>query len=224
MQHVKLTFTGIDRFTDLSAVMRIGRRHPHVEFAVLVGSRTGRAGANRYPDLGVVRDFRNRAIDADVRCAVHLCGSYSRAVMKQQLDVPLRVSRLFDRIQINSSRYNMDSVVKFTQRGKIGVPVIVQWRRGMGETSHFFLFLYGESGGRGRVGLKDWPTRSRFGGFAGGISPANIREAAGYVRLTARPGSWLDMESGVRTDDWFDLAKVEEVIALAAEEEQNNGT
>ena len=69
---VRLTFTGVDAKTDLDAVIGIGRRNPHVEFAVLVGSRTGKPGANRYPDLGVVRDFRRRAVAAGVRCAIHL--------------------------------------------------------------------------------------------------------------------------------------------------------
>ena len=42
---VRLTFTGVDERTDLDQVMRLGRLHPHVEFAVLVGSRSGQTPA-----------------------------------------------------------------------------------------------------------------------------------------------------------------------------------
>ena len=59
-------------------------------------------------------------------------------------------------------------------------------------------------------------------GYAGGISPENIEavldatEAA--VREHGLPGAryWLDMESGVRTENQFDLAKVERVLEAVA--------
>ena len=220
MKPVRLTFTGVDARTDLDAVIGIGRRNPHVEFAVLVGSRTGTIGARRYPEPGVVRDFRRRAVAAGVKCAIHLCGSYSRAVMKKEWEAPLSVSKGFDRIQVNASRYDMTAVEEFKRRYVgIGVTVIVQWRtRHMDKRFPGIAFLHDESGGRGIEGIKYWPMRPRFGGFAGGLGPANIREAVGYVRMTARPGSWLDMETGVRTDDWFDLAKVADAIDLAKNE------
>ena len=222
MKPVRLTFTGVDAKTDLDAVMRIGQTHPHVEFAVLVGSRTGLPGANRYPGLGVVRAFRRRATDADVRCAIHLCGRYSRAIMKQQYEDPLRESFGFDRIQVNARRYDMPAVAEFKRRYvAIGVPVIVQWRT-LNIDTRFpgIVFLHDESGGRGIDGIETWPSRPRFGGFAGGLGAANIRDAVTYMRLTAAPGGWLDMETGVRTDDWFDLDKVEDVIAKAQEEQR----
>ena len=220
MKPVRLTFTGVDARTDLDAVIGIGRRNPHVEFAVLVGSRTGQTGQNRYPDLGVVKDFRRRAVAAGVKCAIHLCGCYSRAVMKKQWEAPLYVSKGFDRIQVNASRYDMTAVEEFKRRYVgIGVTVIVQCRtRHMDKRFPGIAFLHDESGGRGIDGIKHWPLRQRYGGFAGGLGAANIREAVGYVRMTALTGSWLDMETGVRTDDWFDLAKVEDVIDLAKKE------
>jgi len=71
------------------------------------------------------------------------------------------------------------------------------------------------------------PPLVRFGqalhtGYAGGISPANIEavldatEAA--VREHGQPGAryWLDMETGVRTDNQFDLKKVEQVLCAVA--------
>jgi len=59
-------------------------------------------------------------------------------------------------------------------------------------------------------------------GYAGGISPENIESVLDAtetaVRASATPGAayWLDMESGVRTNNQFDLAKVERVLDAVA--------
>ena len=213
---VRLTFTGVDERTDLARVTRIGRLHPHVEFAVLVGSRTGQPGANRYPHMRGVFDFRRVACAEGVRKAIHLCGSYSRAVMKQQWDAPLYVTFGFDRVQVNASHYKMGTMKAFADL--TGIKVIVQWR-GCEETEYpEIAFLHDKSGGRGVNGIKNWPLVGRWSGFAGGLNAENIAEAVGFVRATAPMGSWLDMETGVRTDDWFDLDKVDAVIAAAKEE------
>ena len=216
MKPVRMTFTGVDARTDLARVMRIGRLHPHVEFAVLVGSRTGDPGANRYPHLCDVRDFSRAAREAGVRCAVHLCGRYSRAVMKQQWEGPLFVTFGFDRVQVNASHYKMGAVKAFADLA--GIKVIVQWRGCEATVYPEIAFLHDESGGRGVYGIKDWPLVGRWSGFAGGLTAENIADAVAFVRATAPMGSWLDMETGVRTENWFDLDKVDAVIAAAAEE------
>jgi hypothetical protein len=50
-----------------------------------------------------------------------------------------------------------------------------------------------------------------FCGYSGGIGPATVVEILG--RIAAPDGAlyWIDMESGVRTDGAFDLAKCEAV-------------
>ena len=45
-----ITFTGIDRHTDLAQLARIAQRYPRAEFAMLAGSRTGRDDP-AYPPL-----------------------------------------------------------------------------------------------------------------------------------------------------------------------------
>ena len=51
-------------------------------------------------------------------------------------------------------------------------------------------------------------------GFAGGIGPANTQDVLNQVRALMRP-YWIDMETGVRTDNAFDVAKVEAVLRAA---------
>lgn len=56
-------------------------------------------------------------------------------------------------------------------------------------------------------------------GYAGGVGPNNIAFYLGYFcagRAQARNTApfFLDMESGVRTDDWFDTSKVRAVLEI----------
>jgi phosphoribosylanthranilate isomerase len=56
-------------------------------------------------------------------------------------------------------------------------------------------------------------------GFAGGLGPDNIAELARYVTESMGDSdgpTWLDMESGVRTDDRLDLAKVRAVLEICS--------
>jgi phosphoribosylanthranilate isomerase len=50
-----------------------------------------------------------------------------------------------------------------------------------------------------------------FCGYSGGLGPGTVR--ATLAALPVAPGAayWIDMESGVRTDGQFDLAKCEAV-------------
>lgn len=59
-------------------------------------------------------------------------------------------------------------------------------------------------------------------GYAGGISPDNIEQVLDATEKAVRGGEkplaryWIDMESGVRTDNKFDLTKVERVLQAVA--------
>ena len=62
------------------------------------------------------------------------------------------------------------------------------------------------------------PLAGHFCGYAGGLNPDNIdrhldlmRDAAGDELV------WIDMESGIRTNDNFDLSKCRRVLEIAAE-------
>jgi phosphoribosylanthranilate isomerase len=52
-------------------------------------------------------------------------------------------------------------------------------------------------------------------GYAGGINPDNVAEKLTYLLEHVETGDfWIDMESGVRTNDWFDLDKVYTVLEI----------
>jgi phosphoribosylanthranilate isomerase len=76
--------------------------------------------------------------------------------------------------------------------------------------------LFDPSGGRG-IEPFSWPVPplgARMG-YAGGIGPDNLLDVLRAIGPVESP-FWIDMESGVRTDDRFDLAKARAVLETAA--------
>lgn len=79
--------------------------------------------------------------------------------------------------------------------------------------------LLDESRGKG-VAPASWSVPAQYGelpmyvGFAGGIGPDNTQSVLNQVRSLMRP-YWIDMETGVRTDNAFDAKKVEAVLRAA---------
>lgn len=55
-------------------------------------------------------------------------------------------------------------------------------------------------------------------GYAGGFNPDNVAEKLSFLMENSQVGDfWIDMESGVRTDDWFDTDKVRRVLRICKE-------
>jgi len=78
--------------------------------------------------------------------------------------------------------------------------------------------LLDNSGGIGRVlDIVAPPEDFRYTpGYAGGINPENVAEVIGKIEaLNLKQDYWIDMETGVRIDDWFDLDKCEAVAKIA---------
>lgn len=77
--------------------------------------------------------------------------------------------------------------------------------------------LHDASGGRGIAGEFSVPPLNwSLPGFAGGLNPENL--ASKLDAIYAMDGNfkdfWVDMESGVRTDDQLDLDKVQRVLEI----------
>ena len=74
-------------------------------------------------------------------------------------------------------------------------------------------YLYDSSGGRGNDGLKIWNAlevyKSDRIGYAGGITPDNVVSVLEEVCKSEKLANWIDLESGIRTDDKFDFDKAQ---------------
>lgn len=199
-----ITFTGADNTTSVDAMRDLSARYP-IEWGILFSpSRQGQDP--RYPGI----DALELICVSGLRLAAHLCGDYARAVVDGDTTVSLPVSTApFSRIQINHVTPDPKAISAFANH--IGKPCIAQARGDAFPEDPSILWLFDTSGGRG-IAPKAWPMHpGRPVGYAGGLGPGNAADAVAAIGLGATGAYWIDMESGVRTDDRFDLDLVEQV-------------
>ena len=218
LQHI--TFTGIDGKTDLRAIMDIRKKYPIAEFGVLV-SKNWHKNGNRYFNPSYID-----SLDRGLNLSAHLCGSIARAAVRGDLEPLISWAGflpwlLFDRLQLNIASYSdnpetvnlADDILLFDE-------IILQQKSAddcslylNSKENECISVLLDASGGEGI----DTPIKILEGrkvGYAGGISPDNVAEKLTYLYEHTEGDFWIDMESGVRTDDWFDLDKVVKVLEI----------
>lgn len=195
-----ITFTGADDWTDVDGMRALAQRYP-IEWGVLFSH--SRQGIDpRYPREGLSRICRSGLL-----LAAHLCGSYARLVMAGEEPSFPYDNGFFDRIQVNHPAPSVSALAAF-QAGR-GAQIIAQCRGEAFPAETSIGWLFDASGGRG-VAPSVWPPHpGRLVGYAGGICPDNVTQVIADIGATAP--YWLDMESGVRTDDRFDLGLCERV-------------
>ena len=213
-----LTLTGIDERMPRKGALRMGAAAARVELAVLAGSATGTLP--RFPNLNWIREWAREARENGVRTAIHLCGRLARGAGDADTEGVIELCRPFGRVQVNlpagDRARRSDAIRRFAD--KVGRPVIVQhdgpWNESPLATTTGIELLFDTSGGRGIGRMEQWPAppADRRVGYAGGIGAETIDEALDFAAAHADARLWLDMESGVRTDDWFDIEKAEKVI------------
>lgn len=200
MKPIWITFTGLDARTDMDRVEDLTKRYA-IEWGILFG---GRLGKNRYPPRSVV----DEAIRRGLPLAMHLCKSF--AADANEGTPPIDYAG-FSRIQVNraAGQYDINALARLAKSTLL--PVIAQHRTDSFPQSPPGVFwLQDSSGGRGQL-PSYWakPFRpEQIVGYAGGLNPENVVDA---VRHMPAKTFWIDMETGVRTDDWLDLDKCEAV-------------
>jgi hypothetical protein len=222
LQHI--TFTGIDGKTDLGELWEIQQEYPIVEFGVLV-AKNWRENGNRYFNPSFLDALESRGLNL----SAHLCGSVARAAIRGDWELYRDWARsypyFFNRCQINISlsKENPEKITIDDCAHSFN-EIILQQK----DIRHLNLFHnsqkknYGEpdisvlldaSGGQGINTEIEVLSGNYKVGYAGGINPDNVYEKLKYLLTNEQVGDfWIDMESGVRTDDWFDTAKVRQVL------------
>ena len=218
-----ITFTGVDDETDFNRLVSIQQRYPKVEFGVLV-SRKWKENGQRYLSPSKAKELRGLGL----HLSAHLCGSMARDVLHMggfsNTGDFSEIIDIFSRVQLNVSNFDehekMDPCIL---PGPLQEIIIQQ----ASDYLTFVLFritsgdcisiLLDESGGKGIDTSISMPSylQNVHVGFAGGINPDNV--VAKVQEITSLPyvnRFWIDMESGVRTNDRFDLDKVEQVCEL----------
>jgi hypothetical protein len=226
MELRQVTFTGADDRTNPADLAALSREYPFVEWAVMFsGSRTGRE--SRFPSLGQLE----RIGDLNANLAVHLNDRLARDAASGDgypVEAVLQFVRGARRVQINLFREvdhypdlfrhlrderRAPEVEFIVQVYGFDSPVATAARHvsGTGRVT----FLHDVSGGRGVVGRFEPPVNDDYVGFAGGIHAGNVEEKLQEIAALGHANPfWIDMETGVRTEDRFDLDKVERVLRL----------
>lgn len=223
LQHI--TFTGIDGKTDLGALWEIQQKYPMVEWGILA-TKNWKDNGNRYFNPSYLDSLENRGLNL----SVHLCGSIARAAVRGDIE-PFRewargYSYIFNRCQLNvaTSQNNpmgfdysgeicnyFDEVI-LQQKSAREVPLFLNSR-----VSRHITCLLDASGGQGIDTPIEILNLPRKIGYAGGINADNVADKLSHLLESDDVDDfWIDMESGVRTDDWFDLDKVVKVLEICS--------
>ena len=216
-----ITLTGIDDRTDIKELVRLQHQYPFAEFGVLLSwSRQG--SEKRYPSFQTIAKFCR----ADLNLSAHICGSAARefakgndSILRHLFDQIGRDSVSIRRMQFNLAGFPAEKFVPLpVMWGSAGEIILQQmsidefdlYRKRLGDHSSVLLDA---SGGRG-VESAIVPLEGPFKvGYAGGFGPDNVEEKLSTLLGSDKVGDfWIDMESKVRTYDWFDTAKAEDVL------------
>jgi len=226
MKLTRITISGADDGAPHQALIDLSREFPFVEWGLLL-SRT-KQGTPRYPSADWLVGFE--ADEDEVAISHHLCGAMAREVMSGRVPARLRPTEtkvsfkhIARRAQLNGfSDYvlpglhaaNLLSDTEFILQ--CGSLEAVERAEKLRAVHSNVSALWDCSGGRGLV-LDAWPLPLgdlRIG-YAGGISETNVSALLTKLTANREPHEfWIDMESGVRTGDKLDLAKVRRILEL----------
>lgn len=225
----RISLTGADDKVSLAALAKLSAQYPFVEWALLYVPHN--EGAPRNPS----RAWRQAFFRAQLRgySAVHLCG---RQAFEELLMGTLPAEILLaDRLQLNINARKQDFtdaevLAVFRKSLDLGPDIILQYHEGTATVIREFLrelpssvlrrvhILMDESKGTGKVlSAASPPPRleQMYCGFAGGLAPDNMDWALSLMEQGAKL-YWADMESGIRTDNEFDINKARRVLEAGA--------
>lgn len=215
----QITFTGIGVETDLKVLKEIQDEYPLVEWGVLL-SKNWQENGPRFFDPSQLNTLRWQGLNL----SCHLCGSAARAIVSENWEPAFEVTRgmfgLFQRCQVNISMEQPNDKTQY-MRPPIDLSELIIQQKSAGAMNIFnaiknrtkMSVLLDASGGRGiDTPVKPLNIPGLKVGYAGGLNPDNVGEKMEYLLENVEGEFWIDMESGVRTDDRFDIDKCVSVL------------
>jgi hypothetical protein len=235
MPLTRVTITGADDSVSPAALADFSSAYPFVEWGILLSTK--RIGEPRYPSLSWrVRLGKLRKIPP---LSLHLCGQSARDILAGDTDLMGALGEEYARVQVNGwvpsptfrhlVCHEAREFILQVRGDEFLQPAADEAAAITAEMDPQFVngtvsALWDCSGGRGLEPFS-WP-RPPLGlrlGYAGGITPDNVRDVLGAIGPVSHD-FWIDMESGVRTDDRFDVAKVWRLLETVAPLVQVSGT
>lgn len=220
-----VTFTGVDNKTSLTSLQILTNRYSNIEFGILVSkSNTDLDKVSRFPNFETIDKVLNAGLP-NVSC--HICGELARHYVHtgdfSEIRDFLGQERVdkFSRFQLNIRGY--DDYKLFVIEEDIHIIIQVsnaksyQYFYQMQELNQNKVeALIDYSGGKGKLGCFNYVSDGdEIFGYADGININNVTYILGYIegKMEYDVNYWIDMESSVRTDDWFDTSKVREICS-----------
>ncbi len=218
----KVTLTGADNKTNYVDLLKLQEQYPFVEWGILFSK--SKEGQQRYP----TQEHIKKQFTGALELSAHFCGWWSKEVLENQnFSLITGLAEQFKRVQLNynfknSKGWNLVDLLRFAERYN-EKNIILQYNRSNSETLDKFQvnglpdnihFLYDGSGGRGtQIQTIDEPIGKYYTGYSGGLDTENIDSICATISRTKNESKvWIDMESGVRTNNDFDLLKVKTIL------------
>lgn len=241
MIEVGVTITGADDQVDPEILDEIGKEYAdvlQVEWGILFSKQ--REGQARYPTAEWREKFYHATFHRDglYSIAAHLCGKSGDAFLESYEFFENEVTMAYNAIQFNNFRSeNLDAIWEFAKKRGDTCDVILQYNSRTDELLNGWFanevpkdikILHDASGGNGKSYLETggWPDApepfaGRFAvGYAGGINPENVEQTVTSLLEKHKEYEdaffWIDLESGARTEDKFDVDKVIDILRKTA--------
>lgn len=206
-----LTFTGVDDRTNLDELKAIHIKYPkNIEWGVLLSADSKNA---RYPSVDGFNEIIDYFIENNITYAIHLCGKIAREAVweKNNKKEYIKAFNNANTIQINGGVESNQYVAYMNNL--FNNKIVLQTKYSF--DSEKYRQLFDQSEGRGKEVVKvSVPNLkpNKLVGYAGGISYLTIFRYIRWINKTVDSTKnckyWLDMESNVRTNNWFDLEKI----------------
>ncbi len=217
----RVSITGADDDVDPSKLVALSVEFPFVEWAILFSAK--RQGGPRFPSVPWIARLRELTRGTPVHLAAHFCWTHTRDTLAGNHRWLLDALG-FQRIQFNGWEGQGLARLAVVCRD---VELIMQVRsEDMLQTAADVAddvasvggrasALYDPSGGRGIETFR-WPLAPQGLrlGYAGGIRPSTVVDVLGDIGPVDHD-FWVDMETGVRVNDKFDIGLAREVLERA---------
>jgi hypothetical protein len=228
-----VSFVGVDEQTDFSELEKISNAVAglgFIEWSVLYSDSKSQTNHTRYPSYSFCKEFLEKSSKTNyVHGSLHLCGSVIERYLNKEQDV-MELCKNAQRIQLNLNIKEYPDHTKLTERlwsvvKQFGHSIILQQNKTKEKFMQVFLaqeffpvpisILHDGSGGFGREITQAVPPDEKyFTGYAGGIKPENVVNIVNLIENNNPDNKkyYIDMESGVRTDNIFSLEKCGQVL------------
>ncbi len=220
-----ISFVGVDAQTNLDDLLKV--KGPAVcEFGVLYSDSKSLTNHVRYPSYKFCKEYLDWGFAKGLPNSLHLCGEVIGRYLAQDKDV-MDLCRPAWRIQLNLNIKSYPDHEKLTEDicsviKNQGHTVILQQNKTKEKFMNVFLkkktvpivMLHDGSGGFGReITQVSPPSNDCYTGYAGGINPENVSKIVDLIEKN-NPNNqdyYIDMESGVRTDNLFSVERCQQV-------------